>query len=132
MILANEELAEGVFAASGCMKAMLEYSRVDGDNTHRYGIHYFHRAHMDHCATGAIISLKFSAPILVSDSNGYRISGDGTDFLTIYVDNELHSDGDCQTTFNLVFKPVGEAPVSLLSISADDTGTIVDDHIKLN
>lgn len=131
LCLANEDLAEGIYAASGdCMNARVT-GRVDPDGTHRFEVYYEHRAWNDHCSTGAVIKIRFSAPMYLSDTNQYACSGNGTTEIAIIINNALHSDGDCQTTFNIVGKPVNGGTAEVLGWSISDKDyRIVDDHIK--
>lgn len=133
IILKNEELAEGVYAASGdCMYAEIHNLRYDGDNTMRFGVWYQHRASNDHCATSTYITLGFDTPVALSDTNGYTttMSADRLQ-AKILVANELHSDGDCQTEFNIVGKAINGTKANVWVIGCDDSDfRIVDDHIK--
>ncbi len=122
MVVANAELAEGVYAASGCTFADVWFYQTDGDGTQRGKVAYRHRAHMDHCNTGCTITIYFSAPFTITDSSGYRLEGNGTTGIKITITNAMHSDGDCQTEFNFVGKANDGQPVSISGWEIDDEG----------
>ena len=86
LVLMNEELSEGVYAASGdCYTVtynMHQKPEVDrGD--YRIQINGSHNAVDDHHSGEQVLIITFNQPVTYSWSNGILVSGDGTNTLRI-------------------------------------------------
>lgn len=91
IILANEDLAEGVYAASGAIgenncytvTAMIHQSPEMGRGDYRIQINGIHAAANEHHSSEQILTIFFNQPVVYSSSNGELYSGDGTNTLSI-------------------------------------------------
>ncbi|MDR0963380.1 MAG: hypothetical protein LBM60_02040 [Clostridium sp.] len=89
MILPNEEVAEGVFAASGAVASGGCYSvtaRIHqrpelGRESYTIQVDGTHDA--DHISTSQILTISFNLPVEHLSSQGTYLSGNGTNTLTI-------------------------------------------------
>ncbi len=91
VILTNEDLAEGVYAASGaaggggdCYTVTAYITQTPQIGNERYTIHVdgFHNTTTHH-STGQVLVLSFNMPVTYSSSNGSLSGGDGTAELRI-------------------------------------------------
>ncbi len=90
VILANVDLAEGVYAASGagaggdCYTVTAYITQTPQIGNERYTIHVdgFHNTTTHH-SSGQVLVLSFNMPVTYSSSNGSLSGGDGTAELRI-------------------------------------------------
>lgn len=85
MILANEELAEGVYAASGAdcytISWNIHQTPQQGRGDYRIQFNATHAA--DHHSTGQKLVVSFNKPVEYVGSNGKLVSGSGTSTITV-------------------------------------------------
>lgn len=84
VILRTEELAEGVYLASGCYtaKAIIHQTPQDGRGTYSIQVNGQHNA--DHTKEAQTLTISFSLPVTyTSSSGGSLVSGSGTNTLVI-------------------------------------------------
>lgn len=91
VILANEDLAEGVYAASGAggggencysVTAYIHQTPDNGNRTYRIQVNGTHSSTTHH-STGQVLVLNFNLPVTYVSSNGSLAGGDGTAELRI-------------------------------------------------
>lgn len=74
VVLANADLAEGIYAASGAdstcytVNAIIHQRPVTGRNDYRIKVNAKHNA--DHCCNGQLLVLKFNKPVEYISSSG--------------------------------------------------------------
>lgn len=91
ILLGNEELSEGVYAASGAMgendcytvTALIHQSPETGRGDYRIQVNGIHAAVNGHHSSEQILTLFFNQPVSYAYSNGELYSGDGTNILSI-------------------------------------------------
>lgn len=87
MVLSNEELAEGVYAASGSecytVTANIHQTPQTGRDDYRIQLNGRHAASDGHSTDQQTLTISFNQPVEYSSSNGTLISGSGTSVLTI-------------------------------------------------
>ena len=91
MVLGNEELSEGVYAASGTIgendcytvTAIIHQRPETGRGDYRIQVNGIHAAVNEHHSGEQILTLCFNQPVVYSSSNGELYSGDGTNILSI-------------------------------------------------
>ncbi len=86
MVLANEELAEGVYAASGdCYKVTTEIHQTPqlGRVDYRIQVNGVHTAGDGHHGGNQELVLSFNLPVTYGSSQGTLKSGDGTNKIKI-------------------------------------------------
>lgn len=87
MVLANEELAEGVYAASGSDCYTVTYNihqaPQEGRGDYRIQVDATHAAADNHHSGEQILILTFNLPVTYVSSNGTLLSGDGSTCLNI-------------------------------------------------
>lgn len=92
VVLANEELAEGVYAASGAdcytVTAYIHQTPETGRGDYRIQVDAVHSA--DHHGTAQTLVITFNQAVTYKSSSGTLSSGDGTS--TLYVDYMYHSE----------------------------------------
>ena len=96
IVLANEELSEGVYAASGSecytvftsMHQEPQVGRVD----YRIQVNGRHEAADGHHSGAQVLTLSFNMPVEYKSSNGTLSSGDGTG--TISISYAYHNNGE--------------------------------------
>lgn len=102
IILANEEVAEGVYAASGvggenCYTVSAYITQTPQEGNLRYTIHLDAQHNTTtHHSSGQVLVLSFNMPVKYSWSNGTCVGGDGTSELRIsysYHSNAVESIG---------------------------------------
>lgn len=83
VILRTEELAEGVYLASGCYTAtaIILQTPQDGRGDYRIQVNGQHNA--DHTKEAQTLTISFNQPVVYSSSNGVSVSGSGTNTLVI-------------------------------------------------
>lgn len=98
IVLATEELAEGVYAASGynngdCYTVTSEIVQTpqEGQDCFVVQCNANHVPENQHHSTGQIMQITFNIPVTYSQSGGTLISGDGTNTLLIQYD--YHNNG---------------------------------------
>lgn len=83
LILRTEDLAEGIYAASGCYTATayIHQTPQTGRGDYRIQVNGVHKA--DHTKEKQRLTISFNMPVNYSSSNGTLVSGDGTSTLVI-------------------------------------------------
>lgn len=86
IIIANEDLAEGVYAASGSqcytVTAYITQSPVTGRGDYRIQMNAVHNA--NHTNNAQTLTITFNQPVKYVSSNGDSYFGDDTNTLAIY------------------------------------------------
>ena len=80
----NSNLAEGVYAASGCYTATAYIHQTPdggGQGTYRIQVNGIHNA--DHTKEAQTLTISFSLPVTYTSSGGSLVSGSGTNTLVI-------------------------------------------------
>ena len=138
MLMLNDVLAEGVFAASGdegdCMSVEVVYTdrkETTPDGREKFGalVKYYHIGY-DHCNTGCDITVMFGCDVLLEEvTNGVQIvSGNGTRTIKFHVTNPLHaatSNSNIETSDFSIVGTVATAADKALIISST-SATITD------
>lgn len=87
IVLLNEDLAEGVYAASGggddCYTASASITQTPEGGRENYCIHADGKHDADHQSSQQILILYFNQPVTYVSSNGTYVSGNGTNVLKI-------------------------------------------------
>lgn len=91
VIIPNEELAEGVYAASGAVvgsdcytvTARIHQTPETGRGDYRIQVDGVHAASDNHHSGEQVLTLAFNMPVSYKSSNGALMSGDGTASLSI-------------------------------------------------
>ena len=86
VVLANEELAEGVYAGSGdCYTYTGSISQVPDLGRDYYVVHIDgrHEASDKHHSTGRSLQIVFNQPVTYMSSMGEKVEGSGTSVLTL-------------------------------------------------
>lgn len=96
IILINEDLAEGIYAASGCYAVTAYITQIPqtGRGDYRIQLNAFHDA--DHTNNSQILTITFNQNVKYVSSNGTLGFGDDTSTLTInfeYFQNEYDKVG---------------------------------------
>lgn len=99
IVLVNEELAEGVYAASGgdadedcyTVTAYIHQTPETGRGDFRIQVNGVHQAGDGHHSGQQILVLYFNQAVTYKDSNGSLAGGDGTS--TISIDYSYHNNG---------------------------------------
>ena len=83
VILRTEELAEGVYLASGCYtaSAYIHQTPQSGSGEYRIQVNGQHSA--DHTKEAQTLTISFSLPVTYTSSGGSLVSGSGTNTLVI-------------------------------------------------
>lgn len=95
VVLANEEIAEGVYAASGAggdcytVTAYIHQTPETGRGDFRIQVNAVHAAGDDHHSGKQTLILYFNQPVTYSSSNGTLASGDNTSEL--HIDYSYHN-----------------------------------------
>ncbi len=92
-VLVNEELAEGVYAASGCytVNANIVQTPQEGRDSYTVQLNASHAAPDGHHATGQIVEISFNQNVEYLSSNATNASGSGSAKLTLTY--AYHSNG---------------------------------------
>ena len=83
VVLTNSDLAEGVYAASGCYTASAYIHQTPETGRGDYRIQVNGQHHADHTKETQWLHISFNMPVKYSSSQGTLESGDGTTSLTI-------------------------------------------------
>lgn len=117
VVLANEDIAEGVYTASGDCWTVNPVSVQDWNGTHHvFEIRCVHSATVEHISSAATVTLTFSSPLTdaYTESN-FSCSFSGT---TVTVVRELHANayksGDTMT-YKVWVKAADEATTKAIS-----------------
>lgn len=82
MVLVNDELAEGVYAASGCMETDIKVTSTS--NQDREFRVYFKHTSADHGNEGRATTITFNKPVeIVNIDSVTSYSGSGTSVITV-------------------------------------------------
>ena len=100
IVLANEELAEGVYAASGdiasndcyTVSAYIHQKPEIGRGDYRIQVNGVHAATNGHHSGEQVLTLAFNQPVEYSYSNGTLVSGSGTS--SINIKYNYHNNGN--------------------------------------
>ena len=126
-VLVNANIAEGVYMASGCLKAYISNESYEGGmgNKYRFQVSYVHET-TDHSnsAQTIVVKLNASANVVDGDAQQFLRSGNGTDTLTFVRNSSMNNSGADQGSFNVVVQRVSGEASSLKAsvISASDEG----------
>ncbi len=87
VVMINEELAEGVYAASGCYEVRIAGHQVPEESrkTHKFQFDGSHLAYLSdgHCGSGQVLVVQFDKPVDYVKSSGAYLSGTGTETIRI-------------------------------------------------
>lgn len=129
VVTVDNGLAEGVYAASGCLVGRIADESYEGGmgNKYRFAVYYTHKT-KDHSNTAQTIVVSLNAPVNVVDGNaqGFYRSGNGTTTLTFVRTSSMNNSGADQGMFNVVVQPVSGVASSLKAtlVSITDSGFI--------
>lgn len=129
VITVDAGMAEGVYAASGCLVGRIADESYEGGmgNKYRFAVYYTHET-KEHSNTAQTVIVKLNVPVNVVDGNaqGFYQSGNGTDTLTFVRNSSMNASGADQGMFNVVVQPVtGEASsLKATLVSVTDNGYI--------
>lgn len=130
VVTVDNGLAEGVYAASGCLVGRIADESYEGGmgNKYRFAVYYTHQT-KDHSNTAQIVVVKLNAPVNVVDGSAQNFlqSGNGTNTLTFVRNSFMNNSGADQGMFNVVVQPVSGDASSLKAtlVSITDSGYIV-------
>ena len=90
VVMINEELAEGVYAASGCytFTARITQKPEQGRGTYAIQVDGVHAAEDGHHSTERTVQISFNQNVTHSKSNASSVSGSGSSILTLKYTNE--------------------------------------------
>lgn len=127
VISLDEGMAEGVYAASGCLVGRIEDLGYEGGmgNKYCFAVYYTHKT-KEHSNTAQTVVVKLNAPVNVVDGDAQKFlqSGNGTDTLTFFRNSSMNNSGADEGMFNVVVQPVAGEASSLKAtlVSVTDTG----------
>lgn len=127
VVTVDNGLAEGVYAASGCLVGRIADESYEGGmgNKYRFAVYYTHET-KDHSNTAQIVVVRLNAPVKVVDGNAQNFlqSGNGTNTLTFVRNLSMNNSGADQGMFNVVVQPVSGEASSLKAtlVSITDSG----------
>lgn len=130
IVTVDNGLAEGVYAASGCLVGRIADESHEGGmgNKYRFAVYYTHKT-TEHSNTAQTVVVKLNAPVNVVDGSAQNFlqSGNGTDTLTFVRTSSMNKSGADQGMFNVVVQPVVGDASSLKAtlVSVTDTGYTV-------
>ena len=130
VVTVDDGLAEGVYAASGCLVGRIADESYEGGmgNKYRFAVYYTHQT-KDHFNTAQIVVVRLNAPVNVVDGNAQNFlqSGNGTNTLTFVRNSSMNNSGADQGMFNVVVQPVSGEASSLKAtlVSITDSGYTV-------
>ena len=130
VVTVDNGLAEGVYAASGCLVGRIADESYEGGmgNKYRFAVYYTHQT-KDHSNTAQSVVVKLNAPVNVVDGSAQNFlqSGNGTNTLTFVRNSFMNNSGADQGMFNVVVQPVSGDASSLKAtlVSITDSGYIV-------
>ena len=129
IVLANETLAEGVYAASGAgcytTEAHITQTPEEGRNNYCIQVNAPHNATDGHHCKQQVLTLSFNKPVGYVSSNGDLIDGNGTNTLTIRY--SYHNNAVDNIGFGDVYV-TAEAGLAVTGAKMDDTGYQLADH----
>lgn len=128
VVSVDNGLAEGVYAASGCLVGRIGDESYEGGMGNKYrSVHYTHET-KEHSNTAQTVIVKLNAPVNVVDGSAQNFlqSGNGTDTLTFVRNSSMNASGADQGMFNVVVQPVTGDASSLKAtlVSVTDAGYI--------
>lgn len=96
IVIENEELAEGIYAASGCytVSCCIHQRPEFGRGDYRIQVDGLHEA--NHHSSEQILTIVFTLPVTYVGSSGILVSGNGSNILKIkygYHNNEKENIG---------------------------------------
>lgn len=117
-VVLMDDLAEGVFAASGCWSGSVKSTQDWVDGYHVFEIHLIHSQEVEHISTACTIKLAFTGAVIDARAeNDWPCSVNGT---TVTVTRTSHANayksGD-DVTYKVWAKSVDEATTKALSCS---------------
>ena len=127
VVTVDNGLAEGIYAASGCLVGFIDDEHYEGGNgnKYRFRVNYTHET-KEHTNTAQTIVVRLNAPVNVVDGNaqGFYQNGNGTDTLTFIRNSSMNASGADNASFNVVVQPVTGDSSSLKAtlVSVTDTG----------
>ncbi len=127
VVTVDNGLAEGIYAASGCLVGRIADESYEGGmgNKYRFAVYYTHETR-DHSNTAQIVVVRLNAPVKVVDGSAQNFlqSGDGTNTLTFVRNSSMNNSGADQGMFNVVVQPVSGEASSLKAtlVSITDSG----------
>ena len=127
VVTVDNGLAEGIYAASGCLVGRIADESYEGGmgNKYRFAVYYTHET-KDHSNTAQIVVVRLNAPVKVVDGSAQNFlqSGDGTNTLTFVRNSSMNNSGADQGMFNVVVQPVSGEASSLKAtlVSITDSG----------
>ena len=127
VVTVDNGLAEGIYAASGCLVGRIADESYEGGmgNKYRFAVYYTHET-KDHSNTAQIVVVRLNAPVKVVDGNAQNFlqSGNGTNTLTFVRNLSMNNSGADQGMFNVVVQPVSGEASSLKAtlVSITDSG----------
>ena len=130
VVSVDNGLAEGVYAASGCLVGRIADESHEGGmgNKYRFAVYYTHQT-TEHSNKAQTVVVKLNAPVNVvdGDAQNFLQSGNGTDTLTFVRNSSMNASGADQGMFNVVVQPVtGDASrLKATLISVTDSGYTV-------
>lgn len=130
VVTVDNGLAEGVYAASGCLVGRIADESYEGGmgNKYRFAVYYTHQT-KDHSNTAQTVIVRLNAPVNVVDGSAQNFlqSGNGTDTLTFVRNSSMNNSGADQGMFNVVVQPVTGNASSLKAtlVSITDSGYTV-------
>jgi len=120
MVLVNEELAEGVYAASGCLTASINLVNTDTNgsaNKARFNVRLDHKSDDAHISQKQKVVIKFNTAVNVVETGGSTVTGgNGTDTVTLVFASYLQNYTDGRD-YTVVVEPV-TAGISATAITA--------------
>lgn len=117
-VVLMDDLAEGVFAASGCWSGFVVSSQDWNGSHHVFEIHLTHSKEVEHISTACTITLAFTGAVIDAyTENDWSCSVNGS---TVTVTRTNHANayksGD-EVTYKVWAKSVDEATTKALSCS---------------
>ena len=100
IVIANEELSEGIYAASGdvigdncyTVSAYIHQTPEIGRGDYRIQVNGVHAASNGHHSGEQVLTLTFNQPVEYSSSNGTLVNGSGTS--SINIKYNYHNNGN--------------------------------------
>lgn len=83
VVIVDNGLAEGIYAASGCYTATAKIHQTPETGRGDYRIQVDGKHHADHTKEAQVLTISFNQNVTYKSSQGSLISGDGTPTLKI-------------------------------------------------
>ncbi len=136
VVMINEELAEGVYAASGdcyTFTANIVQTPAVGNEVYTIQIDGKHAATDNHCSTSRIVKIVFNKPVTYVDSKAAGVAGSGTAVLSLtYTDGingSYHNNGvDNIGLGNLIVKADADLAITSVSCVYCDNACVTQNH----